>query len=97
MKKSHIIGLIVIAAAIGIIISTAGDASSYVTFDQAYQMASVGNKGSIHEVGELKKVLGPKVSAVLLATIDKDLTHCRPDQILSHFKDVPQLNDAKVA
>src|SRR6185436_4589764 len=55
MKKSHIIAIVVIAAAIGIIVSTAGDASSYVTFDQAYQMSTVGNKNSIHVVGELKK------------------------------------------
>ncbi|ELR71450.1 Cytochrome c-type biogenesis protein CcmE, heme chaperone [Fulvivirga imtechensis AK7] len=55
MKTSHIIGIIIIAVAIGIIISTAGDASSYVTFDQAYAMASNGNGNSIHVVGELKK------------------------------------------
>lgn len=55
MKTSHIIGIIIIAAAIGIIISTAGDASSYVTFDEAYTMASSGNANSIHVVGELKK------------------------------------------
>ena len=55
MKKSHIIAIAVIAASIAIIISTAGDASTYVTFDQAYQMASVGNKTGIHVVGELKK------------------------------------------
>ena len=55
MKKSHIVGLLVIAAAIAIIISTAGDASSYVTFDKAYEMSSVGNKVSIHVVGDLKK------------------------------------------
>ncbi len=55
MKKSHIIAIIVIAAAIGIIISTAGDASTYVSFDQAFQMASTGNKTQIHVVGGLKK------------------------------------------
>jgi cytochrome c-type biogenesis protein CcmE len=55
MKKSHIIAILVIASAIAIIVSTAGDASTYVTFDQAYQMASVGNKTSIHVVGDLKK------------------------------------------
>src|SRR5688500_16087357 len=55
MKKSHILIIIVIAAAIGIVVSTADDASTYVTFDQAYQMASNGSKGSIHVVGELKK------------------------------------------
>ena len=55
MKKSHIIAIVVIAAAIAIIISTAGDASTYVNFDQAYQMASTGNTNQIHVVGELKK------------------------------------------
>ncbi len=55
MKKSHIIAIIVIAAAIGIIISTTRDASSYVSFDQAYQLASTGSKAQIHVVGDLKK------------------------------------------
>ncbi len=64
MKKSHIIGLVVIAAAIGIIIATAGDASSYVNFDQAYQMSTVGNKSSIHVVGELKKDLRGEITGL---------------------------------
>jgi len=55
MKKSHIFIIIIIAAAIGIIISTAGDASTYVTFGDAYKMASQGNQSSIHVVGELTK------------------------------------------
>jgi cytochrome c-type biogenesis protein CcmE len=55
MKKTHILIIIIIAAAIGIIISTAGDASSYVTFDEAMQMSTAGNKKDIHVVGELKK------------------------------------------
>lgn len=55
MKKSYIIAILFIAAAIAIIISTAGDASTYVSFDQAYQMASNGNKTQIHVVGTLKK------------------------------------------
>jgi len=55
MKKTHIIALLVIAVAVAIIITTAGDASSYVTFDQASQMASSGNTKSIHVVGSLKK------------------------------------------
>jgi len=55
MKKSYIIAILFIAAAIAIIISTAGDASTYVSFDQAYQMASNGNKTQIHVVGKLKK------------------------------------------
>lgn len=55
MKKIHIIGLVVIAIAIGIIISTAGDASTYVTFDEAQEMALNGNNSSIHVVGQLTK------------------------------------------
>jgi cytochrome c-type biogenesis protein CcmE len=55
MKKTHIAAIVIIAAAIAIIIATAGDASTYVNFDQAYQMASTGNSGQIHVVGELKK------------------------------------------
>ena len=55
MKKTHILIIIVIAAAIGIIVSTAGDASTYVNFDQAYEMALTGKKKNIHVVGELKK------------------------------------------
>ncbi|HYC87361.1 MAG TPA: cytochrome c maturation protein CcmE [Chryseosolibacter sp.] len=55
MKKSHIIVLTVIAAAIGILISSAGDASTYVGFSEAYAMATTGNRKDIHVVGELKK------------------------------------------
>jgi cytochrome c-type biogenesis protein CcmE len=47
--------LIVIAAAVGILITTADDASSYVSFTEAYQLASSGTKKDIHVVGELKK------------------------------------------
>lgn len=55
MKKSHILIIIVIAAAIGILVSTAGDASTYVGFGEAYEMATAGNKKDIHVVGELTK------------------------------------------
>ncbi|MBM3177574.1 MAG: cytochrome c maturation protein CcmE [Bacteroidetes bacterium] len=68
MKKSHLLALIAIAAAVGIIISTTGDASSYVDFQTASVMAKEGNLKSIHIVGELKKdpsgqVLGLEKSA----------------------------------
>jgi cytochrome c-type biogenesis protein CcmE len=55
MKKSHILIIVVIAAAIGIIVSTAGDASTYVSFGEAYQMATAGSNKDIHVVGELTK------------------------------------------
>lgn len=55
MKKSHIAAIVVIVAAIAIIVVTAGDASTYATFDEAYQLASNGSSNSIHVVGQLKK------------------------------------------
>lgn len=64
MKKSHIIAIVVIAVAIGIFIGTAGDASTYVTFDEAYKMASTGNTTSIHVVGELKKDEGGNIAGI---------------------------------
>lgn len=55
MKKSHIFIILIIAVAIAIVVSTGNDASTYVSFSDAYQMASNGNTSSIHVVGELKK------------------------------------------
>lgn len=55
MKKSHIFIILAIAAAIGIIATSAADTSSYVTFHEAHQMAANGNDDDIHVVGELKK------------------------------------------
>ena len=55
MKKSHILILVVIAVAIGIIVSTSNDASTYVGFDEALSLSTSGNKKEIHVVGELKK------------------------------------------
>jgi len=55
MKKSHILIIVVIAVAVGIIITTAGDASTYVNFEQARQLSTAGSKKDIHVVGELKK------------------------------------------
>ncbi len=64
MKRSHIIGIVLIAAAIGIIISTAGDASSYVTFGEAMEMANNGQTKSIHVVGELTKDSAGEVTGI---------------------------------
>ena len=55
MKKTHIFGIIIIAVAVMIIIITAGDASTYVTFKEAMRMADEGNNKKIHVVGQLKK------------------------------------------
>jgi cytochrome c-type biogenesis protein CcmE len=72
MKKSYIFALIVIAVAVMIIISTAGDASTYVTFSKAKEMSINGNNNKIHVVGELTKneigqVVGLKSSDDLLS------------------------------
>ena len=55
MKKSSLIGIVVIAIAIAIIISTHSNASSYVSFGEAKEMADNGSNKKIHVVGELKK------------------------------------------
>lgn len=55
MKKSHIFIIVIIAVAVAIIVSSTNEASTYVTFSEAYQLASAGNAKSIHVVGELKK------------------------------------------
>lgn len=55
MKKSHIFGIIIIAMAIVVIMSTAGDASAYVTFEDAQELAEEGNNNKIHVVGKLRK------------------------------------------
>jgi len=64
MKKSHIFIIIVIAVAVGIIVSSTKDASTYVTFTEAYQMASSGRSNSIHVVGVLKKDNAGKVIGI---------------------------------
>jgi cytochrome c-type biogenesis protein CcmE len=55
MKKSHIIIILVIAVAVAILITSTGEASTYVGFNEAYDMATAGNKKDIHVVGVLKK------------------------------------------
>lgn len=55
MKKTHIIGLILIAIAIGIILITTGDASTYVGFDEAERISQNDPNQKVHVVGKLKK------------------------------------------
>jgi cytochrome c-type biogenesis protein CcmE len=64
MKKTHIIILIVIAGAVGILVTTAGEASSYVSFNEAYALASNGNDKNIHVVGQLKKDMNGNVIGI---------------------------------
>ena len=55
MKKSHLLGILVIAVAITVIATTAGDASSYVSFQEAKEIAQSNKDRKIHVVGTLKK------------------------------------------
>ncbi|QHT68627.1 cytochrome c maturation protein CcmE [Rhodocytophaga rosea] len=55
MKKAHIFGIVIIAVAIAVIVSTAGDASSYVSFKEAAELAADGKDKKVHVVGTLKK------------------------------------------
>ena len=64
MKKTHVIGILVIAVAIFIVIVTAGDASSYVTFKEAKEMASGGNNKKIHVVGQLPKNESGEITSI---------------------------------
>lgn len=75
MKKSHIIGIVIIGIAIAIIISTAGDASTYVGFSEAYAMARNGNESDIHVVGELKKTSSGDITGI----------HPSPDKLSFSF------------
>lgn len=64
MKKSHIIGIVVIAIAVFVIISTAGDASTYVTFDEARSLFESGSGEKVHVVGQLKKTESGEIVGV---------------------------------
>lgn len=55
MKKSHIFGLVIIAIMISILVVTAGDASQYVDFKEAYGLVAEGNNAKVHVIGELQK------------------------------------------
>ena len=70
MKKVHIFGLIVIAMAIGIIVSTYVSASTYSSFTEAEELAKEGETTEIHVVGKLKKdatgqIVGMKYDPVM--------------------------------
>ena len=55
MKASYIILLVVIAVAVGIILSSTGSASQYVDFAQAEKMSNEGDNEMVHVVGSLLK------------------------------------------
>jgi len=64
VKNTHIIGIVLIALAVMIIIITAGDASTYVTFTEAKKMSENGNNKKIHVVGQLTKDMTGRVTGI---------------------------------
>ena len=94
MKKSHILALVIIAVSVGVILSTTGDASSYVSFDEAYELASAGNSKSLHVVGELKKdesgqVTGISKSADSLSFTFRLVDEKGKEQLVYHNEPIP--------
>jgi cytochrome c-type biogenesis protein CcmE len=64
MKKTHILLILVLAGAVAILVLTAGDASNYVAFKDAYEMAAAGNTKEIHVVGELTKDASGRITGI---------------------------------
>ncbi|MEP5614007.1 MAG: cytochrome c maturation protein CcmE [Cyclobacteriaceae bacterium] len=64
MKTKYIASIVVIAIAIVIIMTMAGDASSYVTFGEAKELSTGGFKKSIHVVGELPRSSGGDIVGI---------------------------------
>ena len=65
MKKIHLFAIGIIAAAIFILMSTATDASTYVTFHEATTRAQAGNTTKVHVVGRLPKAPDGSPSGLL--------------------------------
>ena len=85
MKKSHIFGIIVIAIAVVVIMSTAGDASAYVTFQEAKELADKGNNNKIHVVGTLPKNANGEVVGI----------HPSPNMLSFKFEMVDENNEVE--
>jgi cytochrome c-type biogenesis protein CcmE len=79
MKKTHIIGIIIIALAIGAILSTVADSSTYASF----AMAQANPGAEFHVVGQLNKEkeinYDPEVNANLFTfyIIDNEGKECQ--------------------
>jgi cytochrome c-type biogenesis protein CcmE len=55
MKKVHLFVILIVGIAIFVIASTAGDASVYVTFEEALSLQQNGQDQSVHVVGTLTR------------------------------------------
>ncbi|MBL4755036.1 MAG: cytochrome c maturation protein CcmE [Flavobacteriales bacterium] len=74
MKKSHIIGIVVIALAIGAIISTINDAGTYVTFAKAQSNPNMEFTviGQLNKAKEIKYDPELDVNLFSFYVVDKD-------------------------
>lgn len=78
MKKSAIVGIVIIAIAIGVIVSTYADSSTYGSFTDARE-----SQTELHVVGTLNKskelIYNPKVDANYFAfyLVDKQGKECK--------------------
>ena len=64
MKTKHIIAIIVIGICIVIVMTMAGDASSYVDFQQAKYLSENGSRNSIHVVGTLPRTASGEIVGI---------------------------------
>jgi cytochrome c-type biogenesis protein CcmE len=64
IKPLHLGGLLVIAVAIAVIVSTSGDASSYVCFKEAVELAEDGENTKVHVVGQLPKSVSGEIEGM---------------------------------
>lgn len=55
IKPLHLALLLVIAVGVAVIVSTSGDASTYVDFSEAVSLAQNGEKNKVHVVGQLPR------------------------------------------
>jgi cytochrome c-type biogenesis protein CcmE len=70
MKKTHLLALVVIAIAISVVMATASDASVYVSFKEAKELAADGDLRKVHVVGRLphdarKNIVGMQYNPTL--------------------------------
>lgn len=70
MKKTHLLVLVVIAIAISVVMATASDASVYVSFKEAKELAADGDLRKVHVVGRLphdaqKNIVGMQYNPTL--------------------------------
>ena len=94
MKKSHIFGIVIIAVALVVIMTTAGDASAYVTFAEAQELVEEGNNNKIHVVGKLIKtetgeVIGIEASPDMLSFKFKMMDENNKVQTVFHPNPMP--------